>query len=82
MSERARYFVESWIAQYVRPEIDEHPLNLFESRADAIACVHSALEDGISRLEIREEYADLVFHIAAARDLMAARLAFSDFPPG
>jgi hypothetical protein len=40
MSERARQFVESWIAQFVRPEVDEHPLNLFESRADAIACVH------------------------------------------
>ena len=67
MSERARDFVEAWIRQFVRPERDEHPLNLFESRADAIACVHSALEDGISRLEIREEYADLVRHIAQKR---------------
>ncbi len=39
----------------------------FAGRADAIACVHSALADGISRLELREEYADLVMHIAAAR---------------
>jgi hypothetical protein len=72
MSERARQFVEAWIRQFVRPERTEHPLHLFESRADAIACVHSALAVGISRLDIREEFADLVFHIAAARDRMAA----------
>jgi hypothetical protein len=72
MSERARQFVEAWIRQFVRPERAEHPLHLFESRADAIACVHSALAVGISRLDIREEFADLVFHIAAARDRMAA----------
>src|SRR6201999_3518884 len=72
MSERARQFVEAWIRQFVRPERTEHPLHLFESRADAIACVHSALAVGISRLEIREEFSDLVFHIAAARDRMAA----------
>jgi hypothetical protein len=72
MSERARQFVEAWIRQFVRPEREEHPLNLFESRADAIACVYSALEDGISRLEIREEYADLVRHISAARYRLAS----------
>jgi hypothetical protein len=72
MSERARKFVEAWIRQFVRAERDEHPLNLFESRADAIACVHSALEDGIARLEIREEYGDLVRHIAAARHRLVA----------
>jgi hypothetical protein len=72
MSERARQFVEAWIRQFVSAERDEHPLNLFESRADAIACVYSALADGISRLEIREEYGDLVRHIAAARHRFAA----------
>ena len=72
MSERARKFVEAWIRQFVRAERDEHPLNLFRSRADAIACVHSALEDGIARLEIREEYGDLVRHIAAARHRMTS----------
>ena len=74
MSERARQFVEAWIRQFVRAEREEHPLNLFESRADAIACVYSALESGIARLEIREEYADLVRHIAAARHRMASAL--------
>ncbi|HEY4275758.1 MAG TPA: hypothetical protein VGM68_09755, partial [Rhizomicrobium sp.] len=72
MSERARFFVENWITQYVRADKDEHPLHLFESRADAIACVHSAMAEGISRLELREEYSDLVFHIAAARYRQAA----------
>jgi hypothetical protein len=72
MSARARLFVQTWIQQFVRADRDEHPLHLFESRADAIACVHSALAEGISRLEIREEYADLVFHIAAARHRIAS----------
>ncbi len=72
MSARARDFVEAWIRQFVRAERDEHPLNLFASRADAIACVHSALQDGIARLEIREEYGDLVRHIAAARHRLAS----------
>ncbi len=74
MSQRARIFVESWIAQYVRADKEEHPLHLFESRADAIACVHSALAEGISRLDLREEYADLVMHIAAARYRQAASI--------
>jgi hypothetical protein len=77
MSARARLFVEAWIRQFVRAERTEDPLHLFESRADAIACVYSALADGISRLEIREEYADLVFHIAAARHRL-----ISAAPPG
>jgi hypothetical protein len=39
-----RLFVEAWIRQFVRAGRAEHP---FESRAAAVACVHSALADAI-----------------------------------
>lgn len=64
MSRRARTFVESWIGQYVHPASYESKDRHAESRANAVACYHSALIEGISKEEISEEFDDLVTHMA------------------
>ncbi len=64
MSERARLFIESWIKEYVHPTKYERPNHHSESRANAVACYASALMEGIGKVEIEEEYPDLVGYIA------------------
>ena len=73
MSIRARKFVDSWIAEYVHPEGFEDGSRHSESRAEAVACLESAEIEGISKEEIREEFADLVSYVAARHRQMAAR---------
>jgi hypothetical protein len=64
MSHRARAFVESWVREYVHPTTYEDENRHAESRANAVACRDSALIEGISRNEIKEEFADLVGYMA------------------
>ncbi|MEP6605030.1 MAG: hypothetical protein ABJA60_02810 [Nitrosospira sp.] len=68
MSQRARAFVDSWIQEYVHPtkyeSKDRHP----EARAFAVACYNSALIEGIMKVEIAEEYPDLVSHMAKVHE--------------
>ncbi|MGH6828304.1 MAG: hypothetical protein ACREFW_05290 [Rhizomicrobium sp.] len=73
MSERARKFVASWVEEYVRPDGFEDDKRHSESRAEAVACLESAEIEGISKEEIKEEFADLVSYMAARHREMAAQ---------
>ncbi len=74
MAEAARLFVERWIRENVRPERDEDHFFQLESCADAIACVHSAMAQGIRREDILGAYKDLVSFIAGERRRMSNAL--------
>jgi len=65
MSLRAREFVESFIVEYERPTSNERD-GLREAKAFAASCYDSAAIEGISKVEIDEEYADLVAEFVRA----------------
>ncbi len=66
MSERAKDFVEYWIAEFLHPDMYEDEESFCESRQNALACLKSAAAYGIAKPEIDEEVGDLVAHIARA----------------
>ena len=63
MTQRAREFVEYWIAEFLHPDAYEDD-TLCDSAEHAAECIHFAAALGIGPLDIQEEFGDLVAHIA------------------
>ncbi len=64
MSQRARKFVNYWIAEFLHPDLYEDDETLSESVENAADCCKCAAMYGIGKAEIDEEFDDLVAHIA------------------
>jgi hypothetical protein len=85
MSKRARAFVEYWLSEFLHPDAYEDEDELCESRNNAAQCLRAAAARGIPEPEIREEFGDLVGHIAALHErIVEAGLSAPDGlpPPG
>jgi hypothetical protein len=63
MTQRAREFVDYWIAEFLHPDAYEDD-TLCESIEHAVECLRSAADLGIGSIDIEEEFGDLVTHIA------------------